>query len=77
MSTTCSISTSYENKKQAINTTTIFKSHDDVNIDIKKIRDLGSIGIRIHKALQPLCIGNKDKTPRDKMGWMLRVFQSR
>ena len=63
-------------KEQEIKTTTIYKSYDDSNIDSKEqVRDLGIM--MSNTATFTLHVSNIVKTARDKMGWVLRVFQSR
>ena len=63
-------------KEQEINSATTYKSYDDSNIDHKEqVRDLG-IMMR-NTATFSLYIRNIVKKVRDKMGWVLRVFQSR
>ena len=63
-------------KEQEIKSATTYKSYDDSNIDDKEqVRDLG---IMIsNTATFTLHIRNIVKKARDKMGWVLRVFQSR
>ena len=63
-------------KEQKIKSATTYKSYDDSNIEDKEqIRDLGimmssTVTFSHH-------IRNIVKKDRDKMGWVLRVFQSR
>ena len=63
-------------KEQKIKSTTTYKSSDDSNIDDKEqVRDL-SIMMN-NTATFTLHIRNIVKKARDKMEWVLRVFQSR
>ena len=63
-------------KEQEIKTATIYKSYDYSNIDSKEqVRDLGIM--MSNTATFTLHIRNIVKKARDKMGWVLRVFQSR
>ena len=63
-------------KEQEIKSTTTYKSYDDSNIDDKEqVRDLGIM--MSNTATFTLHIRNIVKKARDKMGWVLRVFQSR
>ena len=62
-------------KEQEIKSATTYKSYDDSNIDDKEqVRDLGKM--MSNTATFALHIRNIVKKTRDKMGWMLRVFQS-
>ena len=62
-------------KEQEIKSATTYKSYDDSNIDHKEqVRDLG-IMMR-NTTTFTLHIRNIVKRARDKMGWVLRVFQS-
>ena len=62
-----------KNKKK---TATIYKSYDDSNIDsIEQVRDLGIMMSKT--ATFTLHTRNIVKKAKDKMGWVLRVFQSR
>ena len=62
-------------KEQEIKSTTIYKSYDNSNIDDKEqVRDLGIM--MSNTATFTLHIGNIVKKARDKMGWVLRMFQS-
>ena len=63
-------------KDQEIKFPTTYKSYDDSNIDDKEqVRD---VDIMVsNTATFTLRIRNKVKKARDKMGWVLRVFQSR
>ena len=55
---------------------TTYKSYDDSNIgDKEQVRDLGIM--MSNTATFTLHIRNIVKKARDKMGWVLRVFQSR
>ena len=63
-------------KEQEIKSATIYKSYDDSNIDDKEqVRDLGKM--MSNTATFTLNIRNIVNKARDKMGWVLRVFQSR
>ena len=64
-------------KQQEIKSATKYKiSYDDSNIDDKKqVRDLGIM--MSNTATFTLHNKNIVKRARDKMGWVLRVFQSR
>ena len=63
-------------KKREIKSATTYKSYDDSNIDDKEsVRDLGIM--MSNTATFILHIRNIVKKVRDKMGWVLRVFQSR
>ena len=63
-------------KEQEIISATTDKSYDDSNIDDEEqVRDLGIM--MSNTATFTLHIRNIVKTARDKMGWVLRVFQSR
>ena len=63
-------------KEQEIKSATTYKSYDDSNIDDKEqVRDLGIM--MSNTATFTLHIRNIVKKARDKMGWVLRVFQSR
>ena len=63
-------------KEQEIKSATTYKSYDDSNIDDKEqVRDLGIMMSKT--ATFTLHIRNIIKKARDKMGWVLRVFQSR
>ena len=63
-------------KEQEIKSAIPYKSYDDSNIDDKEqIRDLGIM--MSNTATFTLNIRNIVKKARDKMGWVLRVFQSR
>ena len=63
-------------KKQEIKSATPYKSYDDSNIDDKE--QVGDLGIMMsNTATFTLHIRNIVKKARDKMGWVLRVFQSR
>ena len=58
-----------------IKSATTYKSYDDSNIDDEEqVRDLGII--MSNNATFTLHIRNTVKKARDKMGWVLRVFQS-
>ena len=62
-------------KEQEIKSAKTYKSYDDSNInDKEQIRDLGIM--KSNKATFTLHIRNIGKKARDKMGWVLRVFQS-
>ena len=62
-------------KEQEIKSATTYKSYDDSNIDDKEqVRDLGIV--LSNTATFTLHIRNLVKKARDKMGWVLRVFQS-
>ena len=65
-------------KEPEIKSATTYKSYDDSNIDDKEqVRDL-YIGIMMSDtATFTLNIRNIGKKVKDKMGWVLRVFQSR
>ena len=63
-------------KEREIKSATTYKSYDDSNIDDKEqVRDLGIM--MCNTAIFTLHIRNIVKKARDKMGWVLRVFQSR
>ena len=63
-------------KEQEIKFATSYKSYDDSNIDDKEqVRDLGIM--MNNTATFTVHIRNIVKNARDKMGWVLRVFQSR
>ena len=63
-------------KEQEIKYATTYISYDDSNIDEKEqVRDLGIM--MSNTATFTLHIRNTVKKARDKMGWWLRVFQSR
>ena len=63
-------------KEQEIKSATAYKSYDDPNIDDnEQVRDLGIM--MSNTASFTLHIRNVVKKARDKMGWVLRVFQSR
>ena len=63
-------------KEQEIKSATTYKSCDDSNIDGKEqVIDLGIM--MSNTATFTLHIRNIVKKVRDKMGWVLRVFQSR
>ena len=63
-------------KEQEIKSAKTYKSYDDSNIDDEEqIRDLGIM--KSNKATFTLHIRNIGKKARDKMGWVLRVSQSR
>ena len=63
-------------KEQEIKSATTYKSNDDSNIDDKEqVRDLGIM--MSNTSTFTLYIRNTVKKARDKMGWVLRVFQSR
>ena len=63
-------------KEQEIKSATTYKSYDDSNIDDKEqVKDLGIM--MSNTATFTLQIRNIVKKTRDKMGWVLRVFQSR
>ena len=63
-------------KEQEIKSATTYKSYDNSNIDDKeRVRYLGII--TSNTATFTLHIRNIVKKTRDKMGWVLRVFQSR
>ena len=63
-------------KEQEIKSATTYKSYDDSNIDDKEqVIDLGIM--MSNTATFALHIKNIVKNARDKMGWVLRVFQSR
>ena len=63
-------------KEQEIKSATTYKSYDDSNMDDKEqVRDLGKM--MSNTATFTLHIRNIVKKARDKMGWVLRVFQSR
>ena len=63
-------------KEQKIKSASTYKSYDDSNIDDKEqVRDLGIL--TSNTATFTLHIRNIVKKARDKMGWVLRVFQSR
>ena len=60
--------------EQEIKSATTYKSYDDSNIDDKEqVRDLGKM--MSNTATFTLHIRNIVKMARDKMGWVLRVFQ--
>ena len=62
-------------KEQEIKSATTYKSYDDSNIDDKEqVRDLGIM--MSNTATFTLHIRNIVKNSSDKMGWVLRVFQS-
>ena len=63
--------------EQEIKSATTYKSYDDSNIDDKEQgRDVGIMMPRcLDIATFTLHIRHKVKNPRDKMGWVLRVFQ--
>ena len=62
-------------KEQEIKSATTYKSYDDSNIDDKEqVREL--FIMMINTATLTLHIINIVKKARDKMGWVLRVFQS-
>ena len=63
-------------KEQEIKSATTYKSYDNSNIDDKEqVRDLGIM--MSNKATFTLHIRNIVKKATDKVGWVLRVFQSR
>ena len=63
-------------KEQEIKSATTYKLYDDSNIDDKEqVRDLGIM--MSSTATFTLHIRNIVKKARDKIGWVLRVFQSR
>ena len=63
-------------KQQEIKSATTYKSYDDSNIDEKE--QVGDLGIMMgNTATFTLHIRNIVKKATDKMGWVLRVFQSR
>ena len=63
-------------KEQEIKSATTYKSYDNSNIDGKEqVRDLGIM--MSNTATFTLRIRNIVIKARDKMGWVLRVFQSR
>ena len=63
-------------KEQEIKSATTYKSYDDSHIDDKeRVRDL--VIMMSNTATFTLHIGNIIKKARVKMGWVLRVFQSR
>ena len=63
-------------KEQEIKSATTYKSYDDSSIDDKEqVRDRGIM--LSNTATFTLYIRNIVKRARDKMGWVLRVFQSR
>ena len=63
-------------KEQEIKSATTNKSYDDSNIDDEEqVRDLGIM--MSNTATFTLHIQNLVKKARDKMGWVLRVFQSK
>ena len=63
-------------KEQEIKSSTIYKFYDYPNIDDKEqVRDLGIM--MSNTASFALHIRNIVKMARDKMGWVLRVFQLR
>ena len=63
-------------KEQETKSATTYKSYDDSNIDNKEqVRDLGIM--LSNTATFTLHIRNIVKKARDKMGWVLEVFQSR
>ena len=65
-------------KEQEIKSATTYKSYDDSNIDDKEqVRDLSTMMHMSNTATFTLHIKNIVKNARDKMGWVLRVFQSR
>ena len=62
-------------KELEIKSVTAYKPYDDSNIDDKKlVRDLGIM--MYNTATFTLHIRNIVKKAKDKMGWVLRVFQS-
>ena len=62
-------------KEQEIKTATIYKLYDDSNIDSKEqVRDLGIM--MSNTATFTFHIRYMVKKARDKMRWVLRVFQS-
>ena len=64
----------YGNEKEMKSVATC-KSYNDSNIDDKEqVRDLGIM--MSNTAIFTLHIRNIVKKARDKMGWVLRVFQS-
>ena len=63
-------------KEPEIKSVTTYKSYDDLNInDKEQVRDLGIM--MSNTATFTLHIRNIVKKDRDKMGYVLRVFQSR
>ena len=63
-------------KEQEIKSATTYKSYDDSNIDDKEqVRDLSKM--MSNRATFTLHLRNIVKKAKDKMGWVLRVFQSR
>ena len=65
-----------DEKKQEIKSATTYKSYDDSNIDDKEqVRDLGIM--MSNTATFTHHIRNIVKKASNKMGWVLRVFQSR
>ena len=63
-------------KEQEIISTTTYKSYDNSTLDNKEqVRDLGIM--MSNTATFTLHIRNIVKKAREKMGWVLRVFQSR
>ena len=63
-------------KEQEIKSATTYKSYDDSDIaDKEQVRDLGIM--MGNTATFTLHIRNIVKKARDKMGWVLRLFQSR
>ena len=63
-------------EEQEIKSATTYKSYDDSNIDDKEqVRDLGIM--MSHTATFTLHIREIVIKARDKMGWVLRAFQSR
>ena len=63
-------------KEQEIKSATTNKSYDDSNIDdTEQVRDLGIM--MSDTTTFTLHIKNIVKKAKDKMGWVLRVFQSR
>ena len=61
-------------EEQEIKSATTYKSYDDSNIaDKEQVRDLGIM--MSNTATFTLHIRNIVKKARDKMGWVLRVFQ--
>ena len=63
-------------KVQEIKSAVTYKSYDDSNIDEKEQVRILCIMIS-NTATFTLHIKNIVKNPRNKMGWVLRVFQSR
>ena len=63
-------------KEHEIKTATIYKSYDDLNIDSQEqVRDLGKM--MSNTAIFTFYIRTIVKKARDKMGWMLSMFQLR